>query len=428
MRVLYSLLLYLLTPGLLVYLGWRARREPAYREQWPRRFGVQAPAVPAGAIWLHAASMGEVQASAVFIRELRQAYPGVPLVVTTMTPTGAAHVERLFGEGVHHAYLPFDYPHAVALFLRTLRPRLAVIVEMELWPNLFAGIHRRGIPLLLINARLSAASARGYRRFRRLMAGVLACPDAIAAQSRDHARRLIHLGAPAERVTVTGSLKFDVTVPASATEQGEALRGMLGAERPVWVAASTREGEEEGVLAAFDQVRGHVPAALLILVPRHPDRFQRVEALCRERGETVVTRSSGVPATPETSILLGDTMGEMPVYYAAADVAFVGGSLVPLGGQNVLEPAALGLPIVVGPHTFNFEQIVEQLVAQGGACRVADHHLLADAVIELLERPEQRADMGRRARALIEANRGATRRVMELVGDYLPASGPWRAA
>ena len=421
MRHLYSLLWYLVTPGLLLYLAWRAWREPPYREQWPQRFGVWPPRVPQGAIWLHAASMGEVQASAVFIRELRVAYPDVPLVVSTMTPTGAAHVQRLFGEGVHHAYLPFDYPHAAALFLRTLRPRLAVIVEMELWPNLFAAIRRRGIPLLLVNARLSAASARGYSRLRGLMAGVLACPDAIAAQSREHARRLIHLGAPAERMSVTGSLKFDVTVPASAREQGEALRAMLGTERPVWIAASTRDGEEERVLDAFEEVRRSIPDTLLLLVPRHPDRFSRVASLCRERGYVTVTRSGGDPCDPDTQILLGDTMGEMPVFYAAADVAFVGGSLVPLGGQNVLEPAALALPVVVGPHTFNFEQIVQQLVARGGACQVADHYHLADAVIELLERPERRAEMGRRAHALIEANRGATRQVLALVEEFMPA-------
>ncbi|SEP14648.1 lipid IV(A) 3-deoxy-D-manno-octulosonic acid transferase [Aquisalimonas asiatica] len=415
MRHVYSALLYLFTPLLLGYLALRAWREPDYQAQWAQRFGLRAPDAPRDAIWVHAASMGEVQAAAVFIRQLRATYPETPLVVTTMTPTGAAHVARLFGEGVHHAYLPFDYPHAVAGFLRALRPRMAVIMEMELWPNLFAAVNRRGIPLLLVNARLSAASARGYSRVRRLMADVLACPTTIAAQTREHARRLIHLGAPPERVTVTGNLKFDMTVPASAREQGEALRGALGSERPVWVAASTRDGEEELVLQAFDEVRRHQPDVLLLLVPRHPDRFQRVAALCRDRGYSVVLRSSEAPCGSDAQILLGDTMGELYVFYAAADVAFVGGSLVPLGGQNVLEPAALGLPVIVGPHTFNFEQIVQQLVARRGLYQVADPHLLADAVIELLERPEQRADMGRRALGLMEANRGATERVMALV-------------
>lgn len=415
MRHAYSVLMYLLTPLLLGYLAWRAWREPDYQAQWAQRFGLRAPDAPTGAIWVHAASMGEVQAAAVFIRQLRATYPDTPLVVTTMTPTGAAHVARLFGEGVHHAYLPFDYPHAVALFLRALRPRMAVIMEMELWPNLFAAVNRRGIPLLLVNARLSAASARGYRRIRRLMADALACPTAIAAQTREHARRLIHLGAPPERVTVTGNLKFDVTVPASAREQGEALRGAIGPERPVWVAASTRDGEEELVLRAFDEVRRQLPDALLLLVPRHPERFQRVATLCRDRGYSVVLRSSEAPCGAGVQILLGDTMGELYVFYAAADVAFVGGSLVPLGGQNVLEPAALGLPVLVGPHTFNFEQIVQQLVARRGLYQVADPQLLADTVIELLERPEQRAEMGRQALALMEANRGATDRVMALV-------------
>lgn len=421
MRLLYSLALYLATPVILALLATRAWREPGYRAAWLQRFGLCPPQVPQGAIWLHAASVGEVQAVAALVRELRTAQPDVPLVLTTMTPAGAAHARRLFGLEVACTCLPFDYPHAVALFLRALRPRLAVVVEMELWPNLFAGLRRHRVPLLLVNARLSAASARNYRRVRPLIAGVLACPQAIAAQTRQHARRLVCLGAPPERVHVAGNLKFDVTLPPSAREQGEALRALMGGERPVWIAASTREGEEERILEAFAQVQEQLPDALLILVPRHPDRFAEVAARVRQGGFNMTTRSSGALPGAETSVFLGDTMGELPVYYAAADLAFVGGSLVPMGGQNVLEPAALGMPVVVGPSTFNFEAAAAQLVARDAMVRVADVHELAATVVSLLGHPERRAAMGRQGCALIDANRGATGQVRDLVLRHLPA-------
>lgn len=415
MRLLYSALTYLLAPLLPLYLLWRGIREPAYRRRWSERFGWLPSDLPKDGIWVHAASVGEVQAASGFIRALQTAYPGMPLLVTTMTPTGAAQLERLFGNAVRHCYLPFDMPHAVWLFLRRVRPKLGLVVEMEFWPNLFHGLRRRSIPFMVVNARLSQQSAHAYRRFGRFMEGVLNCPNRIAAQSNDDALRLLDLGAPGERVVVGGSLKFDQDVPASAREQGELLRQLLGVSRPVWIAASTREGEEELVLDAHAQVRRAVPDALLILVPRHPDRFARAEALCVERDCRLVRRSSGQACGPHAEVYLGDTMGELPVLYAAADVAFVGGSLVPMGAHNVLEPAALGLPVLVGPHTFNFAQIVRQMVEAGACDQVADAGLLADAVIELLEDPERRSRMGRKGYALVQANRGASGRLLQEV-------------
>ncbi len=420
MRLLYSLLTYLLAPLLPLYLLWRGIREPAYRRRWGERFGWLPADLPRDGIWVHAASVGEVQAASGFIRALKAAYPDRPLLVTTMTPTGGAQLERLFGDAVRHCYLPFDMPHAVWLFLRRVRPRLGLVVEMEFWPNLFHQLRRRRTPFMVVNARLSQQSAQAYRRFGRFMEGVLGCPSRIAAQGKDDALRLLELGAPGERVVVAGSLKFDQTVPASAREQGELLRQLLGASRPVWIAASTREGEEEQVLDAHAQVRQAVPDALLILVPRHPERFPRAEALCVERGYAAVRRSSGQACNADTDVYLGDTMGELPVLYAAADVAFVGGSLVPLGAHNVLEPAALGVPVLVGPHSFNFAQIVRQLVEAGACDQVADAGLLADAVTELLEDPERRSRMGRKGRELVEANRGASGRLMQEVKLLLP--------
>lgn len=419
MRLIYSFFLYLLLPLMPLYLLWRGLRQPLYRRGWFQRFIGPPSSLPRDAIWVHTASVGEVQAATPFLRELIAEYPSTPIVVTTMTPTGATQLQATFQGQVHHCYLPFDLPHAVSFFLRRLRPRIAIIVEMELWPNLFHGIHRRGIPLLLINARLSATSAAAYARVGGLMAPVLRCPSRIAAQSREDAQRLVKLGAPDERMVVAGSLKFDQSLPASTREQGDLLRQHLGVSRPVWIAASTREGEEEQVLEAHRQVLGTLPAALLILVPRHPDRFARVDTLCREAGYSVVRRSEGGACLAHMQVYLGDTMGELPLLYAASDVAFVGGSLVPMGAHNVLEPAALGLPVIVGPHTFNFAEITRQLVQAGGCDQVADASLLADAVIELLENPDRRAQRGRAAMRLVEANRGATRFVVHEVRSLL---------
>ncbi|MCP1673168.1 3-deoxy-D-manno-octulosonic-acid transferase [Natronocella acetinitrilica] len=423
MRFAYTVLLYLLVPWMPLYLLWRGRRQPLYRKRWSERFFGHVPArVPRGSIWVHAASVGEVQAAGPFLRELRHRYPGIPLVVTTQTPTGALQLDRQFGDSVHHCYVPFDLPHAVAAFLNRLQPRLAIIVEMELWPNLFHGIHRRRIPLLLVNARLSASTAAGYSRVRRLMEPVLQCPTRIAAQSRDDARRLLELGAPDERLVVAGSLKFDQSVPASTREQGEVLRQQLGANRPTWIAASTREGEEEQVLAAHALVLKTLPETLLILVPRHPDRFDGVADLVQEAGFNLARRSEGGVCPAHVQVYLGDTMGELPLLYAASDIAFVGGSLVPMGAHNLLEPAALGLPVLVGLHTYNFADITRQLVEAGACDQVADANLLADAVIELLENPDRRADMGRAGRGMVEANRGATGFVIDEVKALLESS------
>mgnify|MGYP000727499485 CR=1 FL=1 len=416
-RYLYSLVLYLATPVLLAYLLWRSRREPAYRRGVAERFGLQRPVAPRDAVWVHAASVGEVQAVSSLIRACQARWPDRPVVISTLTPAGHAHVTRLFGDTVQPVLLPFDQPHAMRRFLATLRPRVAVIMEMELWPNLFAAVRRRGIPLLLINARLSARSARRYRRLGRLVRDMLATPATIAAQTQADADRLIALGAPAARVQLTGNLKFDVAVPAPRGEVEGLPRAGAG-RRPVWIAASTRDGEEPLVLKAFDRVRAEHADALLVLVPRHPDRFETVAALCRAQGLTLARRSRGEdPAA--ANVLLGDTMGELSVLYSAADVAFVGGSLVPLGGQNVLEPAAMGLPVIVGPHTFNFSRVVDQLLECGGALRVTDAAALGTTVSRLLGDADERRDRGHRGQALIAANRGAGERVLTLLAAFL---------
>ncbi len=419
MRRLYSALMYLLTPLALLYLAWRGFREPAYRNGWGERLGLPPADLPQRCIWVHAASVGEVQAAAGLIRNLQREQPRIPLLITTMTPTGREQVLSLFGDSVRHCFLPLDLPHAVKAFLHRSRPRLALVVEMELWPNLFHVLCRRRVPLVVANARLSERSARRYAWLPSLMQPVFEAPARFCAQTADDAHRLRELGAPSRGVVVTGSLKFEQEIPASARERGEALRRELGSDRPVWIAASTREGEDEQILEAHREILRVVPEALLLLVPRHPERFARVHTLCREQGFSVHRRSSDTPCPAEAEVYLGDSMGELLVLYGAADVAFIGGTLVPIGGHNPLEAAALGLPVLMGPHVFKMQLVADQLVESGAGQLVNDAALLADAVAELLEHPDRRAAAGRRALALMNANRGATERMLEQIRPLL---------
>jgi 3-deoxy-D-manno-octulosonic-acid transferase len=419
MRLLYSLVLYLLVPLVLVRLVVRGFRAPAYWQRWSERFGLLAPLEGERPLWVHAVSVGEVQAALPLVRALRERYPARPLLVTTSTPTGAARVQALFDDKVYHQYLPYDLPGAVARFLDRTRPRIALIMETEVWPNLFRACRRRAIPLLMVNARLSERSAAGYRKLARLTRQTLENVTAVAAHATQDAERLKSLGAPAERVTVTGNIKFDVRMPPSLLEQAAALRRQCGTDRPVWIAASTHEGEDEQVLDAFKVVRSHLPEALLILVPRHPERFTRVTALCKRAGYRTVARSQDVPCDAQTDVFVGDTMGELPLFYAAADVAFVGGSLVPSGGHNPLEPAAVGVATLFGPNMFNFEEISHLMLKAGAARRVDDAGQLAAAVIDWLRDAPKRNAAGDQGRAVVEANRGALEAVLGMVDRYL---------
>jgi 3-deoxy-D-manno-octulosonic-acid transferase len=327
-------------------------------------------------------------------------------------------VHQLFGDSVFHVYLPYDLPFAVHRFLKRVRPRLALIVETEIWPNLYAACRRRGIPLMIVNARLSERSMRGYRPLHSLVRTALRSVRQIAAQSRTDAARYRLLGAEPSQLVVSGNLKFDMPVPDGAVEEGTALRGQWGARRPVWMAASTHEGEELAVLEAHLDVLRRLPDALLLIAPRHPERFRLVEHSARSLGFTVATRSADrVPGAQQVFVI--DAMGELMPFYAATDIAFVGGSLVPIGGHNVLEPAALARPVLVGPHTFNFEEITLTLIREGGARRVPHAEQLGMEVLELLRDGRLRERMGRDARRVFDSERGAVGRVMKLVDDIL---------
>ena len=426
MRIVYTAALYCAAPFLVGRLLWRGLRNPAYWRRIGERFGLGSRIVSrGGCVWIHAVSVGEVQAAAPIVKALRNRHPDESIVVTSTTPTGAARISKVFGGVVVHRYFPFDLPGSVARFLNRVEPRVAIIMETEIWPNLLAQCRVRGVPVILANVRLSERSAAGYRRFRRLFAPALGGVAAIAVQSGEDARRIASIGAPPDVIDVTGSTKFDIPMLASLREEAAALRRTWGPSRGIWIAASTHDGEETLVLDAFRQVLERLPGSLLVLVPRHPERFREVAAQVRRRGFDSVMRSRRPVDCSAVHVFIGDTMGELPLFYAAADVAFVGGTLVERGGHNVLEPAALGLPVLFGPHVFNFADISRRLLEAGGARTVGDSDSLGRAVIDYLHDADLRHTTGAKGRAFVESNRGAGDRVLAMVSPHLePAHGP----
>ncbi|MDH5254636.1 MAG: lipid IV(A) 3-deoxy-D-manno-octulosonic acid transferase [Gammaproteobacteria bacterium] len=419
MRVVYVLLTYLAVPLLLLHLLWRGFSVPGYRQRIGERFGLRKPRLARTSIWVHAVSVGEVQAAAPLVRALLKRHPDVPLVITTMTPTGAERVRALFGDSVIHSYVPYDVASAVRRFFDWARPMLAIIMETELWPNLYHECGKRRVPLVLASARVSLRSVRRYRRLIPLFRDTLSHGILIAAQTPADADRFRSLGANPARTHVTGNIKFDFELPPEIAGRGRELRLQQAEHRPVWVAASTHDGEEEAVLEAHARVLERHPAALLVLVPRHPERFPQVAALLDARGISYVTRSGRATATPATRVLLGDTMGELTTFYAAADVAFVGGSLVRIGGHNLLEPVALAVPVVTGPHNENAADIAELLVDCGAALVVPDWAGLAAEVSWLLGDEAERRKRGGAGRQAILANRGALDRLLALVDPLI---------
>jgi 3-deoxy-D-manno-octulosonic-acid transferase len=424
-RHLYSLLLHLALPFIFLRLAWRARRASAYGRRIAERFGFGLPPLAPGGIWVHAVSVGESIAAAPMIRALMARHPELPMTVTCMTPTGSERIRALFGDQVQHCYLPYDLPWAARRFLDRLRPRLAVIVETELWPNHIHQCARRGIPLALANGRLSERSARGYARFAGLTAPMLAEMDWLAIQTAAEAERFRALGARSGCVEVTGSIKFDLRVDPGLPARAAQLRAEWGAqERLVWIAASTHAGEDEIILAAHRQLLAEYPEALLILVPRHPERFAAVHQLCRREGFDTRRRAAGEAVCPATQVLLGDTMGELLFLYALADIAFVGGSLVPNGGHNLLEPAALGMPVLSGPHLFNFLEIAAQLREAGALLEVNDAEELARRLAQLYSLPRDAERMADAGLAVLRANQGALQKLLDGLERLLARAQP----
>lgn len=416
-RFLYTLTLFLLLPLVVARLLWRSRRQPDYRRHWRERFGGYPRACsPAQWIWIHAVSVGETRAAEPLVKALRQHYPQHRILLTHMTPTGRATSRHLFAETVEQVYLPYDYPFAVRGFLRFFRPQLGILMETELWPNLIAACAAQRLPLLLVNARLSERSAHRYARFPELMREALRGLAHIAAQGEEDAARLRALGAG--QIEVFGNLKFDIEPPPTLLELGRQWRAQIG-DRPVFVCASTREGEEVQILASWLAQRRHNHGALLIVVPRHPQRFQEVATLAAKLTLKTLSRSEGLPAA-DTEVWIGDSMGEMFAYYAVADLAFVGGSLLDFGSQNLIEPCAVGLPVLIGPSTFNFTDAAEDALAVDAARRVATAEELVSNALALLADAAARERMGAAGRRFAAQHQGATQRTLQLIEACLP--------
>lgn len=419
LRLIYTVLIYVAAPIAFAVTAWRGVRDPLYRDRLGERFGFTAPRSGGRSVWVHAVSVGEVQAAAALIRRLRQDYPDQPLVVTTATPTGAARVRALFGDDVRHCYLPYDLPGAVRRFLGRIQPRLAIVMETEVWPNLYRECGRRHIPIVLASARLSEKSLRRFRRVAALFRDVLRQDIAIAAQTALDAERFREVGADPQRTLVTGNIKFDLEVPGSISEQGRALRTAQFPHRFVWIAGSTHEIEEDLVIQAHRRLLQVHRDALLILVPRHPNRFERVRQWLTSHGIAYVSRSTGCAVSAHEQVLLVDTLGELLMFYAAADVAFVGGSLIPIGGHNLLEPAALARPVLTGPHNFNAPDIAQLMLQNAAAWQVSSADDLGHALLDLCAHPDKGAAMGSAALRILEANRGALTRLMSLIDPHL---------
>jgi 3-deoxy-D-manno-octulosonic-acid transferase len=410
-RLLYTLLLYLALPFLLLRLGFLGFRHRGYWQRLPERFG-HAPQSGAATLWIHAVSVGEFLAALPLIGALQSKYPGHRILITTVTPTGADMIRQRLGGRVTHAYLPFDIPGAVDRFLVRARPVLGMLMETELWPNLLAACAEHHVPMMLANARLSAVSARGYARFATLTRAMLSAIAAVAAQTEEDAMRLQDLGAA--QITVTGNLKYDQSLDPVVVRLGREWRAKNAATRPAWIAASTHAGEEEIVLAAQRRILARYTNCLLILVPRHPDRAAAVATIAKKQGFEVHCHSrADEGAEPEVYVV--DTLGELILFYAAADVAFVGGSLIPVGGHNLLEPAALGLPVLCGPYAFNFAEVRRLLAAAGGLETVSSAVTLAQSIVRLLNDPGASQARGQAASSVVQANRGATNRIMSII-------------
>ena len=419
MMLLYRVLINLAIPFGIVGLALRGFKNPAYWARWRERFGGVPNEIQAQApfdLWIHAVSVGEARAAAPLVNRLLSEKPGHKILVTTTTPTGSSMVQLMLTNKVAHCYFPYDLGWAMQRFIRSVQPRLALIMETEIWPNMVAAVKRFGGCLVYTNVRLSERSYLGYAKFPSIVKPTLELVDHFAVQGDLDAKHLQALGVPSNKITKTGSIKFDVNVPPSLRESAEVLRRQLGQDRLIWIAGSTREGEEGRIIKTYKRLKEEFPSLLLLLVPRHPERFDQIARKVQRKGLQCTRRTEGLPQlSAETDVYLGDTMGELSLMYASSDVAFVGGSLVSMGGQNILEPAALGIPVVFGPHMFNFPEISRWTVKEGAGRMVQDSTELVEVVGELLRNPSLRDEMGSRGLAMIEAHKGALEKNYELI-------------
>ena len=417
----YSCLLYLLTPFVLLRLLWRGVKAPAYWRRWPERFAFYRQGHQRGVVWFHAVSVGEAESLFPLVRLLLEKRPDCKVLITTTTPTGSSRVQAVMGGMVEHVYLPYDLPDAVYRFLQHFRPVMAVIMETEIWPNLFDQCGKNNILLVIANARLSEKSFRRYQKIPSLVQFCLAQVDSIAAQTAEDARRFMELGARENSVAVTGNIKFDLDLPDNIEKQGSLLKEKTFPGRLVWIVASTHKGEDEIFLSCYRRLKQHFPNLLLMLVPRHPERFSEVKSLAQREHFQVLLRTEGKPCKQQTDVYVADTMGELKMLYATADLAFVAGSMVPVGGHNVLEPAALAVPVMFGPHMHNFKEIAKGLLAAKAAVQCRDAAELFELAKGLLGNAQQRKQMAERGKTFVQKNQGALQKVYSIITQILDA-------
>ncbi len=421
MIFLYTVLFYIFLPIIFARLYWRGRKNKMYREHWGERLG-KTPFTLKSSLWLHAVSLGEAVAGTPLIEALLKAYPDEPIVVTTTTPTGSAHIQKLAQkhEGrLYHAYFPYDLPHALNRFFNRVHPRILIVMETELWPNVFAAANHRAVPIIVVNARISDKALPRYEKIKPWMPGILNRITHVAAQSERDQQRFIDLGLSPEKSSNAGNIKYDFVLPEDIADKAKTITATWPS-RFVLIAASTHEGEEALFLDAYLTLKKRFPALLLILVPRHPERFARVESLIRDKKLAVLKRSESCPITDQTDVFLGDTMGELFVYYALSDLAFVGGSLIPIGGHNILEPAALKLPILMGPYMNNAKAVADDFLFRDAAVSVSPTQLAED-IAPLIENTSRREILGANAFNVLLANRGTLTRLLDVIkqqGDF----------
>ncbi len=416
MKLFYTVLFVLVVPLIWLRLIWLGLYSPAYFERWQERFGYGLIlSYDKPIIWIHAVSVGEVEASRPVVKLLKDNFSEYQLLITTMTPTGGERVKAIFANTVNHRYLPYDLPFAIKIFLTATHPNFGIIMETEIWPNLISICAKYQIKLILANARMSECSSKGYQLISTLTSKILQSLTFIATQDEMDTERFTKLGADIKKIHTIGNLKYEIMMPTNLTQQGKSMRAQWDINRPVLITASTHKGEEEVILNAFHQILTQYPNLLLIIVPRHPERCDHVTTISQQAGFTILRHSESQPCTSDIQILVVDTMGDLPLFYCASDIAFVGGSLVPHGGHNILEPAALGIAVIIGPHNFNFDQITQQFLQAKAAIQVSDATSLAMTVIYLLQTPHKRTTMGKVSLQLIVNNQGAGMRLIDLI-------------
>jgi 3-deoxy-D-manno-octulosonic-acid transferase len=419
LRFIYTFLFYLATPFLLIRLYWKGLKNPGYRLRWRERFGlVHVDPCYQGGIWIHAVSLGESIAATPLINQLMREL-SLPLTITTTTPTGSEKIQALYGNKIFHSYLPYDLPCALRCFITKVKPKLLVVMETELWPNLYAHCKKHDIPIVIANARLSPHSFKAYLKFPHAMKDLLSATTLIAAQTQIDKTRFEQLGAAPHQIKILGSIKFDIHIPASSFEKGASIRQQWGAARTILIAASTHEGEEEIVLDAFDELKAAHPALLLVLVPRHPERFAKVIQMCLKRNYQIIKRSEHQACTAKTDIFIGDSIGELVDFYAGSDIALIAGSFFPIGGHNMLEAAACGLPVLTGPHVFNSLAFYELLTKAGVLFTVSNKKEIVEVILSLVNNPNEREKIAEKAREVVAQNRGACAKHFENIQAIL---------